>query len=53
VLHRCFLNDFEMIPVAVIIFGITSVFTFHMRSIFIVRSLCFRIFQILDFISVA
>jgi len=35
----CFLNDFEMVPVARIITGITSVFTFHMRCTSIVRSL--------------
>ena len=34
-----FLIDFEMVPVAPIITGITFVFTFHMRSISIVRSL--------------
>jgi hypothetical protein len=28
-----FLNDFEMVPVAPIITGITLVFTFHMRCI--------------------
>ena len=39
-----FLNDFEIIPVAPIITGITFVFTFHMRCISIVRSLHFRIF---------
>jgi hypothetical protein len=39
-----FLNDFEMVPVAPIITGITFVFTFHMRCISIVRSLYFRIF---------
>jgi hypothetical protein len=38
-----FLNDFEMVPVAPIITGITLVFTFHMRCISIVRSLYFRI----------
>ena len=38
-----FLNDFEIVPVAPIITGITSVFTFHMRCIYIVRSLCFRL----------
>ena len=32
-----FLNDFELIPVAPIITGITLVFTFHMRCIAIVR----------------
>ena len=37
-----FLNDFEMVPVAPIITGITFVFTFHMRCISIVRSLYFR-----------
>jgi hypothetical protein len=40
-----FLNDFEMVPVAPIINGITFVFTFHMSCIFIVRSLYFRIFS--------
>ena len=34
-----FLNDFEILPVAPIITGITFVFTFHMRCISIVRSL--------------
>jgi len=29
-----FLNDFEMVPVAPIITGITLVFTFHMRCIY-------------------
>jgi hypothetical protein len=32
-----FLNDFEIVPVALIITGITLVFTFHMRCISIVR----------------
>ena len=40
-----FLNDFEIVPVAPIITGITFVFTFHMRCISIVRSLYFRIFS--------
>ena len=40
-----FLNDFEMVPVAPIITGITLVFTFHMRCISIVRSLYFKIFS--------
>ena len=39
-----FLNDFEMVPVAPIITGITFVFTVHMSCISIVRSLYFRIF---------
>ena len=38
-----FLNDFEMVPVAPIVTGITFVFTFHMLCISIVRSLYFRI----------
>ena len=38
-----FLNDFEMVPVAPIITGITLVFTFHMRCI--VRSLYLKIFS--------
>ena len=37
------LNDFEIVPVAPVITGITFVFTFHMRCISIVRSLYFRI----------
>jgi len=40
-----FLNDFEMVQVARIINGMTSVFTFHMHCISIVRSLYFRIFS--------
>jgi len=40
-----FLNDFQTVPVAPIITGITFVFTFHMRCISIVRSLYFRIFS--------
>jgi len=40
-----FLNDFEMVPVAPIITGITFVFTFYMRCISIVRSLYFLIFS--------
>ena len=40
-----FLNDFEIVPVAPIITGITFVFTFHMRCISVVRSLYFRIFS--------
>jgi len=39
-----FLNDFEIVPVAHIITGITFVFTFHVRCISIVRSLYFKIF---------
>ena len=38
-----FLNDFEIVPVVPIVTGINSVFTFHMRCIYIVRSLYFRI----------
>jgi len=40
-----FLNDFEIVQVAPIITGITFVSTFHMRCIFIVRSLYFKIFS--------
>ena len=36
-----FLNDFEIVPVAPFIIGITFVFTFHMRCISIVKSLYF------------
>jgi len=44
-LLTCFLNYFEIVPVAPIITGITFVFTFHMRCISVVRSLYFRIFS--------
>ena len=40
-----FLNDFEIVPLAPIVTGITFVFTFHMHCISIVRSLYFRIFS--------
>jgi hypothetical protein len=40
-----FLNDFELVPVAPIITGITLVFTYHIRCISIVRSLYFKIFS--------
>ena len=42
-LLRYFLNDFEMVPVAPIITGITFVFTFHVRCISVLSSLCFKI----------
>jgi hypothetical protein len=37
-LFTYFLNDLEMVPFAPFITGITLVFTFHMRCIFIERS---------------
>jgi len=37
-----FLNDSETVPVAPIITGITSVFTFHVRCFSVVRSLYFK-----------
>jgi len=43
-----FLNDFEIVPVAPIVTGITFVLTFHMRCISIVRSLYFRILLLLS-----
>jgi hypothetical protein len=42
-----FLNDFEMVPVAPIITGITIVFTFHILCISIVSSLYFKIIIII------
>ena len=45
-LLRYFLNDFEIVPVAPIITGITFGFTFHMLCISIVRSLYFGIFSV-------
>jgi len=41
-----FLNEFKIGPIAPIITGITFVFTFNMRCIFIVRSLYCRIFSV-------
>jgi len=35
-LFTYFLNDFQIVPVAPIITGITFVFTFHMRCIIII-----------------
>ena len=40
-----FPNVFQIVPVALIITGITIIFTFHMRCISIVRSIYFRIFS--------
>jgi len=40
-----FLNYFEIVPVALIITGITFVFTFHKRCISVVSYLYFRIFS--------
>jgi lysylphosphatidylglycerol synthetase-like protein (DUF2156 family) len=37
VLLRYFLNDFEKVPVAPVVSGITFVFTFHMRCISVIR----------------
>jgi len=45
ILLTYFLNEFEIVPVAHIITGITLVFTFHKRCISIVRSLYFRIYS--------
>ena len=44
-LRYCYcLRDFEMVPVAPIIAGITFAFTFHMRLISVMRPLYFNIF---------
>jgi hypothetical protein len=40
-LLRYFLNNFEMVPVAPIITGITFVFTFHMRSLLLLLLLLY------------
>jgi hypothetical protein len=42
-LLRCFLSDFEMIPITPINTGITFAFTSHMHWISVIRSLYFRI----------
>ena len=39
-----FLNDYEIVPVAPIITGITFVFTFHMRCISVVRLLLYDMY---------
>jgi hypothetical protein len=39
-----FLNDFEMVPIAPIITGITHVFTFHIRCIYIITLLLLLLF---------
>ena len=44
-LLRYCVNDFEMVPVARIITGVTFAFIFHMCWISVVRSLYFRIFS--------
>jgi len=44
-LLRYCLSDFEMVPVAHIITGITFAVTFHMRWISIMKSLYFKIFS--------
>jgi hypothetical protein len=51
-LPRYFLNNFEMVPVAPIITGITVVLTFHMRCISIVRYLYFMVFSIIIIIII-
>jgi hypothetical protein len=45
VLLRYCLRDLEMVPVAPVIAGIAFAFTFHMRCIYVMRSLCFKIFS--------
>ena len=53
-LLRYFLNDYEMVQVATVSAGITSVLTFHTRYIFNVRSLYFTHFSssfIITFLS--
>jgi hypothetical protein len=44
-LFRYVLNDFEMVPIAPIMTGITFDFTFYMCCISIVRPLYFKIFS--------
>jgi hypothetical protein len=50
-LLKYFQKDFEMVPVAPIITGVTFVFTFHMRCISIMRSLYYRNFSAFFFIT--
>jgi hypothetical protein len=46
-LFTYFLDDFEVVPVAPIITGITFVFTFHMHCISIVKFYILEFFQFL------
>ena len=48
---RHFLNDFEMVPIVLVITRITSTFTFHMHCMSIVKLLHFRIFSVACFIT--
>ena len=52
ILLTYFLNDFEMVPVAPIITGITVVFTLHIRRISIIRSLYFKILKFIIIIII-
>jgi len=45
-----YLNDFEIVPVAPVITGITFVFTFYMRCISVVRSLFIYLLLLLLFV---
>jgi hypothetical protein len=51
-LLKYFLKDFDMVPVAPIITDMTFVLRFHMRCIYIVRSLYFRVFSASSLITV-
>jgi hypothetical protein len=51
VLLRYFLNDSNMVPVTPIAIGIIFDFKFYMLSVYIVRSLHFRIFSTSVFIT--
>jgi hypothetical protein len=39
------MSNFEMVPVAPLITGVTFAFTFNVRCTYVVRSSCFRIFS--------
>jgi hypothetical protein len=49
---RYFLDDFEIVPVATFIVGVTSVFTFHIHCIFVARSLYFKIICYYNYIII-
>ena len=53
ILLTYFLNDFEIVPIAPIITGITFAFTFHMRYISIVRSLYLLLLLLLTAIELS
>jgi hypothetical protein len=51
-LLKCFMNDFEMVPVSPVITGIIFIFIFHICSIYIVRFAYSKLFSAAALITV-